>query len=150
MRGIPNCGNLQDQSDALGVQSSCLEESQVLLWHLSDSPLSPSYIHTHPNSPGMTPLSHHPLTVSTSLAALGNVNADSWSTCWINGISQHLFSFQINRSFVHTLLVLVPPRTCRVAEWEVAVSSPNKAHPEILLMKICSCSWDLATACKSW
>lgn len=128
----------------------------MLLWHLSDSPLSPSYIHSHPNSTGMTPLFHHPLTGNKSLAAcsfqgpsLGNVNADSRSTCRINDISQHLFSFQIHRSFVHTLLVPVPPRTCRVAECEVAVPSLNKAHPEILLMKICSCSWDLALPAKA-
>lgn len=138
-----------------------LRRSKCCLWHLSDPALTPRYLHSHPNGSRCDPTVPPPvegprsLTVNTSPAAsrfqgpsLGNVDAVSWSTRWMMAFPDIYFHFKFTG--LSCTQLLVPPHTCRVAGWEVAVSSPNKAHPEILLMKICSCSWDLATACEGW
>lgn len=85
---------------------------------------------------------------------LRNVNAVYCSMCRKMAFLNICFHLKFPKPFFFffctRLSVTMLPCTYWVAGWEVAISSPNKANPKILLMKICSCSWDLATACKSW
>lgn len=108
-----------------------------------------------PPHPPRGPTAHGRAAGEASLAAshfqgplLRDVNAIYRSMCRIMASLNICFHLQFPSLFF--FLVPLPPRTCWVAGWEAAVSSPNKANPKILLMKICSCSWDLATACGSW